>query len=136
MLWSLNMAKFTLPCGREIFLSRFAIAPTYTGVLEGTPKTASPYILKLVADFAAQVLPPAVPLVVVPHTTMPLPGWLCVAELGCLRGARQSDPDYSSRLYVCWFTDSTSQSIDAMVEPTLCHLNWTQTAYDYNIMDF
>ena len=130
------MGRHRLQSGREVFLSRFAMAPTYAGVLEGTPETASPYILEWVAEDAARVLPPAAPLVVLPPPSMPLPGWLCVAELGSHRGARQTDPSYNSLLYVCWFADDTTQSIDALVESVLPHLDWEQAAADYDIMDF
>ena len=130
------MARYRLPNGREVYLSRFAIAPTYAGVLEGTPETASPHILERVSEQAAWVLPPAKPLVVVPPPAMPLPGWLCVAELGSRQGARQTDADYNSRLYVCWFAKDTARSIDTMVKTVLPHLDWEQVAEDYDIMDF
>jgi len=125
-----------LPSGREVYLARFAIAPTYAGVLEGTPETVSPHILERVADDAARTLPPGKPLVVVPPPKLPLPGWLCVAELESRRGARQTDPDFSSRLYVCWFANGTDQRIDAMVEAVLPQLDWEGVAEDYDIMDF
>jgi hypothetical protein len=125
-----------LPSGREVFLCRFAIAPTYAGVLEGTTETASRYIVERLADHAVRVLAPAKPLVVVPPTAMPLPEWLCVAELASRRGARHTGPDYSSRLYVCWFAEDTARGIDAMVEAVLPHLDWDRVAEDYDIMDF
>ena len=67
---------------------------------------------------------------------MPLPGWLCVAEMNSQRGAQQTDADYNSRLYVCWFAESTAKSIDAMLEAILPHLDWENVAEDYDIMNF
>jgi hypothetical protein len=130
------MGRHRLANGREVYLARFALAPTYGGVLEGTPETASARILERVSDDAARLLPPAKPLVMVPPAEMPLPGWFCVAELGSRQGARQTDPDYSSRLFVCWFAKSTARSINAMVKAVLSHLDWERVAEDYDIMDF
>jgi hypothetical protein len=131
-----HMARYRLLNGREVYLSRFTLAPTYAGLAEGSPEMASPFILERVAQKAALLLPPANPLVVVPPPRMPLPCWLCVAELGSRRGARESDPDYNSRLFVCWFAENTEWSIDALVEAVLPHLDWERVAEDYDIMDF
>jgi hypothetical protein len=130
------MARHRLANGREVYLSGFVIAPTYAEALEGTPETTSPYIFKGVADRAARILPPPQPLVVVPPTEMPRAPWFCVAELGSRRGARQTNPDYSSRLFVCWFATTTAKSIDAMVRAVLPHLDWEQVAEDYDITYF
>jgi hypothetical protein len=130
------MGRHRLPDGREVYLSRFSITPTYAGALGGGPEAASPHILQRLAEQAAEALAPAKPLVAVPTPRVPLPGWLCVAELGSRKGARQTDPDYGSRLYVCWFAEDTARSIDAMVEAILPHLDWDWTAEDYDIMDF
>lgn len=118
------MGQHHLPNGREVYLSRFAMAQTYAGELEGSAETNSPHILERLPEQAAWVLSPAKPLAIVPASKMPLPNWLCVAELESWRGARQTDSDYHSRLYGCWFADDTAQSIDAMVEAVLPHLDW------------
>jgi hypothetical protein len=123
-----------LPSGREVSLSRFAITLTYAGALEGSPEMVSPHILEHLPVRAARMLSPARPLVIVPPARMPLPKWLCVAELDSCSGARHTDPDYNSRLYVCWFADDTTRSIDAMVEAVLPQLNWEQAAEDYDII--
>ena len=130
------MGQYRLPDGREVRLSRFTIAGTYAGVMEGSPETAGPHILRRLPEQAARMLPPATPMVVVAPPRMPLPEWLCVAEFGSRRGARQTDPDYSSRLCACWFVADTSQGIDAMVEAILPHLDWDRLAEDYGMMDF
>jgi hypothetical protein len=65
-----------------------------------------------------------------------LPGWLCVAEFDSQRGARQTDPDYDSRLCACWFAEDTTRSIDAMVEEVLPHLDWERNAEDHDIANF
>lgn len=130
------MGMHHLPNGREVYLSRFAMVRTYAGVLEGSPDKVSPHILERLQETAARVLSPAKPLVVVPSPQMPLPQWLCVAEFGSRSGARQTDPDYSSRLYACWFVEDTARSIDAMVEAILPHLDWERVAEDYDIRDF
>lgn len=130
-----QMSRYRLANGREVTLSRFALASTYMGVMEGSPETASKYIMGQIAEEASRLLPPAKPLVVVPPSEMPLPKWMCVAALGS-KGAQQNDPDYRSHLSVCWFTDNTDRSIDAMLEEILPHLDWERNAQDYDIMDF
>ena len=130
------MGRHRLQNGREIYLERFSIAGTFAGMLEGSPETASPYILEGLPEHAARILSPANPLVVVPPPRMPLPGWLCVAQFGSHRGARETDPDYSSRLYACWFADDTARSIDLMVKAVLPYLDWERLAEDYDIMNF
>ena len=130
------MKRHRLPDGREVDLVRLAIVPTYAGFLEGSPETTSPCILEELAERVARVLPPAEPLVMVPASRMPLPGWMCVAELGSQQGARQADPDFSSWLYVCWFAEDTNRSIDAMIDAVLPHLDWERVAEDYDVMDF
>ena len=129
------MSQFHLANGRNVNLSRFALASTYIGVMEGSPETASKYILEQISDYASRLLPPAQPLVVVPTSEMPLPRWLCVAKLGS-EGTQLNDPDYRSFLYVCWFTNDTVRSIDAMIEEILPYLDWEQNAQDYDIMEF
>jgi hypothetical protein len=130
------MGRHLLQNGREIYLERFSIAGTYAGVLEGSPETVSPIILQRLPGHAAQILSPANPLVIVPPSRMPLPGWLCVAQFGSQRGARQTDPDYNSRLYACWFADDMTRSIDVMVKAVLPYLDWERLAEDFDSMDF
>ena len=102
----------------------------------GSLETITELILKDLPLQAAGMLSPAKPLVVVPPPRTPLPGWLCVAELRSEQGARQTDPDFTSRLYVCWFADDTARSIDAMVEEILPCVDWEQAAEDYDTLDF
>ncbi len=130
------MGRHRLQNGREIYLERFSIARTYAGMLEGSPETVSPQLLEWVPERAAKMLSPAKPLVVVPPSRMPLPGWFCVAEFGSQRGARQTDADYNSLLFACWFTDEIGRKIDTMVKAILPHLDWEQLAEVYDIMDF
>ena len=125
-----------LPSGREVYLVRLAIRPTYEGVLEGSAADVSRYILKRLPEIAKMVMPPAKPLAIISSPQFPLPAWLCVAELDSRQGVRQTDPDFNSRLFVCWFLEDTATSIDAMVESILPHLEWDRLAEDYDIMDF
>jgi hypothetical protein len=52
-----------------------------------------------------------------------------------MRGARTTDPDFRSRLHVCWFVEDTAHSIDAMVEAIMPHLRWEEVAEDYDVTD-
>jgi len=73
--------------------------------LEGSRIQNSPSILRGLPKRAGQALAPAKPLTILPPERMPLPGWIWVAEFDSRSGARTADPDFNSRLYVCWFTD-------------------------------
>src|SRR4051812_25769753 len=97
---------------REVSLVGLAMGPTYAGQLEASRESAASHILSSLSSRAARLLPPAEPLVIVRTEQIPLPSWLCVAELESRQGVREADPDFNSRLYVCWFTDRTDQSID------------------------
>lgn len=130
------MGRYRLANGRDVYLLRFALASTYSGVMEGSRETASKYILEQISEHASRLLPPALPLVVVPTSVIPLPRWMCVASLESRSDVRQHDPDYHSHLYVCWFTNDTDRSIDAMVDEILPYLDWERNAEDYDIMDF
>ncbi len=130
------MNRYHLSTGREAHLTQFALASTYSGMMEGSPETASKYILEQISEHASRMLPPAHPLVIVPSSVIPLPRWMCVASLDSQSGVRQEDPDYHSHLYVCWFTNDTDRSIDAMVDEILPYLDWERNAEDYDITDF
>ncbi len=129
------MGLYRLPTGRELYLVRLAMEGTYAGQMEGTPETVSPTLWPATTDRASLLLPPGKPLIVAP-TRLPLPRWLWVAELGSQRGSRTDDPDYSSRLCVCWYTSDSAFSVDQMIESLLPHLDWERMAEDYDVMMF
>jgi hypothetical protein len=59
-----------------------------------------------------------------------------VAELESQRGVHNTDPDFSSRLYVLWFMADTARSLDEIIASVLLQVDWEGTAEDYDIMDF
>jgi len=128
------MAIYHLPNGRLVSLARFKMVGTYTGCLEGSVESISQYLRENLAERAAKELPPAFPLAMIPPPKGKLPRWMCVAELVSREAVQSTDPGYISGLYVCWFVENTSLSIDAMIESTLPHLNWEQTAEDYDMI--
>jgi hypothetical protein len=130
------MASYRLPSGRVVYLVRLKMVGTYSGCLEGTAKTNSERIRERLPERSAKELPPARPLAVVAPPTGELPAWLCVAELESRQGVHHTDPDYSSRLYACWFATDMDRSVNSMIEAILPHLNWEELAEDYDIMDF
>jgi hypothetical protein len=125
--------SYRLANGREVYLDCWIMVGTYAGALCGSPATLSPGLRQHVATWAADLLPPAQPLVAIEAPAGELPDWFCVARLRSLQGARTTDPDYASRLYVCWFTGDTSQRLDAMIEALLPHLDWERRAEDYDV---
>lgn len=130
------MGLHRLPNGREVFLVRLKMAGTYSGVIEGTAKTASQHIRKDLTERAAGMLPPGRPLAVVEPPQGDLPQWICMAELESRRGVHNTDPDFNSRLYVCWFMADTARSLDEVIASVLPQVDWEQLAEDYDIMDF
>ena len=52
------MGTHRLPDGREVYLTRLALAPTYAGVLEGGPEAASPHILERLPEQSEKREPP------------------------------------------------------------------------------
>jgi hypothetical protein len=130
------MGVHRLPNGREIFLIRWKMVGTYSGFLEGSAKTASQMVRKNLSERAAEMLPPGRPLAVVGPPQGELPQWLCVAELGSRSGVHNTEPEFDSRLYVCWFMADTARSLDEVIESILPQVDWEGVAEDYDIMDF
>jgi hypothetical protein len=132
----MGKGTYRLASGREVFISRFYADCTYSGVLEGGPEAASPHILSSIREDVPRVLPPGKPLVVVNPESMPLPPYRLVVELESRRGTKTTDPDFNSRLFVCWFADSLSPGVDALIRSVLGSVDWEAHAEDYDIMDF
>ncbi len=130
------MGVHRLPNGREDFLVRWNMVGTYAGVIAGSLKVASQAIRDNLPERAAEMLPPGRPLAVVEPPMGELPQWMCMAEIESRRGVHNTDPDFNSRLYVCWFMADTGRSLDEVVESILPHVDWEGLAEDYDIMDF
>lgn len=130
------MGVHHLPNGREVSLVRWTMIETYSGFLEGTKERASQAIRDRLAERVAALLPPGHPLAVVGPPQGELPQWLCVAEFESPSGVHNTDQDYNSRLFVCWFMADTSSCLDEIVKSILPHVDWGRLAEDYNMMDF
>lgn len=138
-MWSrggISMAKFTTPQGREIYLGELSVKYTYEGVLEGSAETASKYMLEDIKG--AFKNPNWLPVFVIIPDAFPLPSRTWLAIFRSNRGVKKDDPDFSSRLAVRWFTDSTAydQSINDLIRSILPLFDWDQHAEDWDIMDF
>ena len=130
------MSLHRLPNGREVFLVRMNMVGTYSGVIEGSAKTASQQIWRRLKERAAEMLPPGRPLAIVEPPKGELPHWMCMAELASGRGVHITDPDFNSRLYVCWFMADTAKSLDEVIAAILPQLDWEGIAEDYDITIF
>lgn len=95
--------RFTLVDGREVFLTRLVLTRTYAGMLEGSPASVGRFIRKSIADRVAKELP-RMPLVILDEGEGPLPGFQWAAAFDSPRGTKTTDPDFSSRLALCWFS--------------------------------
>jgi hypothetical protein len=114
-------------------LSRFAIAETYAGQMEGSRASCSPRILQRLPERAARMLQTGAPLVILTPKAMPLPDWFCVAELKSMSTARSDDPVVGSWLCVAWFLDDLTLSVDAMIADIRPQLDWTNQAADFDL---
>jgi hypothetical protein len=130
------MGDYQLLNGRKISLVRWNIVGTFSGILEGDRISASSFILKNLAERAARIIPPGKPLAVVEPPKGELPHWLCLAEFESSVGVHTSEPDFNSRLYVCWFMEDTVRNLDEVIESILPQINWESLAEDYDIMSF
>jgi len=126
---------YQLESGREVFLKRLRIDGTFAGHMEGSPESVSRYVLKNTPSDVQRDMRPGQPLVVVPPDKMPLPDYRFIAEFESRRGVKHTDPDYSSRLFVCWFQDDLSRSMDQVISDVLKLVDWDASAEDFDIMD-
>jgi len=130
------MSEYTFPNGRIVFMTQFKMVGTYRGQMEGTPEALSQRLRRDIAQRAEEEMPPAKPLAVVLPLAGALPSWMCIGEFESRRGVKHKDPDYSSSLYVCWFTDDLSEPLNKLIQQPLSQVDWEQKAEDYNILDF
>jgi hypothetical protein len=130
------VCDFQLHNGRNINLVRCNMVGTYSGYLEGDRQSTSSFIRKNLAERAARIMPPGKPLAVVEPPKGELPHWLCLAEFESSVGVHTTEPDFNSRLYICWFMEDTVRSLDEVIESILPHVDWERLAEDYDIMSF
>lgn len=127
------MSSFHLPHRRKIELMSFSIDATHEGILEGSPQSVTPHILRLRQEDAQGkarvIIEPQKPYI-------KLPDWECLARFYSRNAARTTDPDYASRLEVIWWIADTNKTIDSLVEEILPFLEWETYAEDYDIMAF
>lgn len=127
---------YTLPSGRTVRLERLYLDPTYAGELEGTPESVSPRILRQQREEARRLLAPGKPIVVIDPGCIPLPSFRLIAELVSRKGVRNTDPDFSSKLFIAWFADDIGQPIDELLGTLLARIDWDRHAEDFDIMNF
>jgi len=132
------MTTFQLASGRTIQLVQLSITGTYAGFLEGTPEVASKYILDDLPNNVRKILRWDTPLLIIPSSINPLPNYLWIAEFSSNRGVQNTDPDYYSRLSVCWFSNETAlnRNLIDVISAMISGVDWDQHAKDYDRMDF
>jgi len=123
-----------LSTSRDVWVTDFAMRLTFSGHLEGSPETITPYIIDRLDELCARILAPAKPLVIVREKVGTLPKWCCVARFESLRAVHHDDPDYSSFLYIAWFVDDLKDSVDAMSRHAVSKVDWDRHAEDFDIM--
>ena len=130
------MNDYKMLNGRRIHLKRLSLVGTYSGFLEGSKLEASGNLLKFLPQRAAELLAPGHPIAVIWPPQDELPPWLCVAQFESYSSVYHDDPDYNSRLYVCWFMEDTSRSLDDIIVSILPDIPWETMAEDYDMMGF
>lgn len=130
------MDTIKLPGGREVSISRAAMRGTYSDCLEGMPQKADHSLVRSLKEGASRMLPPAEPITITLSPQRPLPAYMWVAELTSSRGVLTDDPDFNSRLYVCWFTDGVDINIRNSIASLAHELDWEHEAADYDVTMF
>lgn len=74
------------------------------------------------------------PVVVLDDGDGTLPGFQWAATFDSRRGTKTSDPDYSSRLALCWFSDTIPANLEQAIASLLGRVDWDAQAEDYDIM--
>ena len=131
---STHSGQFTLPSGRNVFLSDLKLSSTYAGALEGSPETLTPHLRKGIAQSVQKSLPPGTPLVIIGAEVEVLPSYRWIAKFISRRGVKTTDPDYSSRLYLCWFSEELYRDLPGAIEEILLPIDWESLAADYDMM--
>ena len=124
---------YKLSARRTVSLMRLSVTLTYSGVLEGTASTASTFIRASLAQDVAQSIPPGKPLVVVDDRSTELPRFRWIAEFYSARGITTNDPDYSSKLFVCWFSDEIPDALHSAIAQVLAKVQWDANAEEYDL---
>jgi hypothetical protein len=127
---------YQLETGRKVFLKRLRIDGTFAGHMEGSPESVSKFVLKHTPSDVQSDMRPGQPLVVIQSDEMPLPDFRFIAKFESSRGVKQTDPDYSSQLYVCWFQGDLSRSMDQVISDVLKRVDWEANAEDFDISFF
>lgn len=124
--------SFRLKEGRTVRFKALHVSGTYAGVLEGDPRHIHKFLLPGVPREVEGRMPPGKPLIIVP-AELPLPSWKLMAHLESRSGARTDDPDMHSFLYVCWFQQSLTGSLQSMLRKVLRSVDWEAHAENYDV---
>ena len=129
------MFEFQLPDGRAIQLVSLSVEQTYSGVMEGSRETASVYIREDLYRRIARHIPNSKPLLLDDYRSE-LPHWLCMGLFKSYSGARNTDIDAASQLWVVWFMEDNIASLEDGIRQILPRIDWKNWAEDYDLMDF
>lgn len=123
--------------GRKVSLLGLHMKRTWLGLLEGTPEFATERIRKrsyqslmqeMRVDFA-----PAQAAIVVDKGWAALPPYQWTA---LLQGPaiHSTDPDYESRLCICWFSPTIPKDFNQMVAEVISSVEWEDVAEDFDAL--
>ena len=125
---------FKTPKELPVYLTQLSITQTYEGHHEGNPARISRSIRRDLTAHFRQRMPSINAIVVFEDGQDILPGLQWIAEFGCSQAVRTNDPDYISRLCVCWFTEALPDSLVTALEAALRRADYEINAEDYDPM--
>lgn len=118
---------FVTTSGRKIALTELHIIRTYAGCLEGRPETNARSIRRrLKENGQAQVI--------LDDGEAILPPLQWQAEFQCGDAVRTKDPDYASRIVVCWFTHVLPDALADALQAVVNQIDYEADAEDFDIM--
>ena len=124
---------YILSSGHEIDLMQLSMRWTYRGLLAGTLEWASEVIRQKLPEEVAEQMSPGEPLVILDDGSPALPGFIWMAEFvseDCVR----EDDDLGSRLFVCWFSNSISDTLHTDIQGILEAADWPKNARSFHNM--
>ena len=128
---------YTLSSGHTVYLIRLSARLTYRGLISGTTQRASDHIRQTLASEVAEQMPPGKPLVIIDEGNEELPGFIWTAEFQSDDGVKDdeydedNDWDTGSRLFVCWFSEGISDTLNANLQAMLESIDWENNAENF-----
>jgi hypothetical protein len=117
-----------------VSLARLTLLETFHGLFEGSLETASYFRREDLPQHVDKILSPGWPLVVLDDGAPALPRYEWIAEFTSRSGVHETDPDFASRLFVCWYSQDLPADLPGFISSTLSQVDWETSAEDFSII--